>query len=179
MMTHALLRVLFDPASYADAGRLPPAAASLLAGRAALNRRLMRDYALPARMLAPLDAHEQRVLDAWFDLRRAAFLLGGFRLRAQVLQQIGYLRLDPGLRRFIALPLPLPPVRAAEPLDDNVILRHGVAMLAPLFTPLSAAWRARAELLFPVDVASALSVPDDQPVNRTLIQLALFYAKNS
>jgi type III secretion system OrgA/MxiK family protein len=179
-MNPVMLKVLFDPLSYVDPGRVSARVAPDGALRAALNRALIGQYALPDADLAALTTDEYWVLDAWFGLRRAAYLLGCRRLRAQVLQQIGFLRCDAGVRRFLTLPLPCAEVQApGVALSENVLLRYGAELFEPLFSRLAPALRARAALLFPEDVSAVLSADSERPLHRSLLQLAIHHAQTA
>jgi type III secretion system OrgA/MxiK family protein len=174
-MNRALLRVMLDPASYLHPSRLPVGSAR--AG-AALNHYLIAHYRLPPPCWTVNEA-EGRLLRAWPGLPRAAYLLGGVALRGALLQQWGYLRCDPDLRRFLTLPLSAPQVMPTRALDENLLLAQGASMLAPLIQPLAAAWQQRAALLFPAEAGRALCASAGPMTNPTLIQLALFHGKNS
>jgi len=181
-MERALLRLMLDPQSYADPSRLASAAPGVPgpSACAALNRWLLCHYRVPPRAPGPLAPSEQVLVHAWPHLRRAAYLLGAWQLRATVLREIGYLRCDPGVRRFIALPLPLNPLAPPRaPLDDSLLLYHGLRVLQPWLDDAGAAWHARVALLFPAAAAQALALPGGAPLNLSCIQLALHYAKNS
>lgn len=173
-----LLRVMLDPLSYCDPSRRPATLPSEARTRAVLNRQLLRRYRLAGMPTGQLNPLEREVLASWFHLRRAAYLIGAYRRRNALLQQRGFQQCDPVLRQFLLLQLPgIVPLSAHSQVDENSLLLHGADMLEPWLRPLSPAWRARAALQFPDSVA--WSSPSGEPLNLSLISLALLYAKKT
>jgi type III secretion system OrgA/MxiK family protein len=174
------LRILLDPLSYCDRGRIPYVGPHTAAAvRAALNRRLMRDFQLLPAPATPQGGLEREVLDNWTFLRRSAYLIGAYRRRNAVLQQIGFQHCDPGLQRFLQLKLPaIEQQGAACSVDEGSLLRQGCEILEPWLRPLHAAWRRRLELLFP-ESSSTWFIPGDALPDRSLIYLAIHYAKTT
>lgn len=175
-MQTAWLKLMLDPMSYCHPSRLPQGVP--LSVPLALNRRLMRQYRLAVPAYGVLSPLEREVLPAWFYLRRCAHLIGAFRRRNAVLQQIGFQACDPALRKFLMLPLsPLIPPDGRTGVTEADLLQSGAEVLAPWLQPLSPAWHARATLLFPAAVDLSLSGGDG--LNRPLISIGLHHAKTA
>jgi type III secretion system OrgA/MxiK family protein len=173
------LRVMLDPLSYCDASRLPVGRPDTAEARAVLNHWLIRQYRLPSAPERALNAQEREICSLWFYLRRSAYLIGAYRRRNAVLQQIGFQRCDPVLQRFLQLQLPgIPHQGAVCAVDESSLLRQGTDVLEPWVRALSPAWRMRAELLFPEE-SVVWSRPSGEALDRSLIFLAIHYAKTT
>lgn len=175
-MQTAFLKLMLDPASYCHPSRLPLEVPQSL--QAALNRSLMRQYCLTVPTYGVLSSLEREVLSAWFCLRRCAYLIGAYRRRNAVLQQLGFQACDPVLQKFLMLPLSsLISQDTQTGVSEADLLQSGAEVLEPWLRPLPQAWRARAALLFPAAVD--LSSPRADALNRPLISMGLHHAKTA
>lgn len=180
-MDALFLKIMFDPLSYIDSSRLDSKKVSTAPLQAAVNRLIIDQYALPDAPKINHDIHTKLALDAWFSLRRLAYLLGARCLRSAVLQQIGYFRCDAMTRRFISLPLNIEDqFPGTIKIDEAKILRAGVDYIHPLFPSLPPAFGLRASLIFPAEaIATPLCEATSTPLDLGLIKLALRYAKST
>lgn len=148
----ALMRVMYAPLAYAHTEHRTLAGTALERLPASVANQLLIDHhSLDTRIEFDLHADEdaQRCIERWNALPRVCFLMGAHRLRAALIEQGRYPRLDRLCQQFLCLPLPAAPAVPGMAMpDDFTLLGCGAQCAAPVFRRLPRPVRQRVPLLF-------------------------------
>ncbi|SIT45002.1 Oxygen-regulated invasion protein OrgA [Paraburkholderia ribeironis] len=149
----ALMGIMYGPYDYVhpDRRRADGVALDQLP-RSIANQLLIERHALDTRInfALPDDPYLQRCVAHWSRLPRICFLMGVRRLRATLVEQRRYLRLDPLAQRFASVPVAVDVAISEDPEpDDTDVLAAGMATMSVALRRLPKPLLPRLALLFP------------------------------
>ncbi len=153
-MNHfGLLGIMYGPYDYVHSDRRRATGVALdQLPRSIANQLLIERHALDTRIdfTLPDDPYLHRCVAHWSRLPRICFLMGVRRLRATLVEQRRYLRLDPIAQRFASVPVAVD-VAISEDLepDDIDVLAAGMITMSVALRLLPKPLLPRLALLFP------------------------------
>ncbi|WKX25766.1 type III secretion protein [Tatumella ptyseos] len=178
MADYDLISLLYDPASYTHASHLP----EMFRHAENRDKRVANFWLLKQGKLEnlpegwfPNDPLLSFLLAHWYRYYDAAYLLGSFLCREQLLRQCETLVANPRLLAFISLPLcyQVTPYYAQLNKDPRA---WGASFILAHFTDLPTALQQRIRLILPAKISlPRLQVPRNLD-NTNLLRIAFSYA---